>query len=79
MSKARALSFVEAAERHLAYLPGEVLVKFQPNTSSTQQQAALSVLRSRPSASDLEWIEPYALPPCIFVTAAVKLVMMNAA
>jgi serine protease len=55
-SEARARAFVDAARRHLDYLPGEVLVKFRPGTTAPQQQSAISVLRSRPALSDLEWI-----------------------
>ena len=61
MSKARALAFVRAAEARLDYLPGEVLIKFRSGVSQTQQQAALSSLRSRPSAGDLQWIGEIAL------------------
>ena len=61
MSKARALAFVQAAERQLGYLPGEVLIKFRPGMTPGQQQAALSALRSRPSATDLQWMGEVAL------------------
>ena len=61
MSKERALAFVRAAEQHLDYVPGEVLVKFRAGTSPSQQQAALSALRSRPSTTDLRWIGDVAL------------------
>ena len=61
MSKERALAFVRAAEARLDYLPGEVLIKFRSGVSQSQQQAALSALRSRPSAGDLQWIGEIAL------------------
>jgi serine protease len=61
MSKERALAFVRAAEARLDYLPGEVLIKFRAGVSQSQQQAALSSLRSRPSAGDLQWIGEIAL------------------
>jgi serine protease len=61
MSKERALAFVRAAEARLDYLPGEVLIKFRSGVSQSQQQAALSALRSRPSAGDLRWIGEVAL------------------
>jgi serine protease len=61
MSKERALAFVRAAEARLDYLPGEVLIKFRAGVSRSQQQAALSALRSRPSAGDLQWIGEVAL------------------
>ncbi len=61
MSKARALAFSRAAEQHLDYLPGEVLIKFRSGMTPGQQQAALSALRSKPAASDLQWIGEVAL------------------
>src|SRR5262245_6772824 len=61
MSRERALAFARAAEARLDYLPGEVLIKFRSGVSQTQQQAALSTLRSRPSAGDLKWIGEIAL------------------
>src|SRR6185503_19612637 len=61
MSKERALAFVRAAQGRLDYLPGEVLIKFRSGVSQTQQQAALSSLRSRPSAGNLQWIGEIAL------------------
>jgi serine protease len=61
MSKERALAFIRAAEAHLDYLPGEVLIKFRSGVSPSEQQAALSSLRSRPSAADLRWIGEVAL------------------
>ncbi len=61
MTKERALAFIRAADERLDYLPGEILVKFRPGMSPSQQQAALSVLRSRPSASELQWIGDVAL------------------
>ena len=61
MTRERALAFVRAAEARLDYLPGEVLVKFRAGVSQSQQQAALSSLRSRPSAADLFWIGEVAL------------------
>ena len=61
MSKERALAFVQAAVERLDYLPGEVLIKFRSGMTPSQQQAALSALRSRPAASDLQWIGEVAL------------------
>jgi serine protease len=52
----RALAFVQAADRNLGYLPGEVLVKFKAGATTTGQQRALMALRSRPPVSDLQWI-----------------------
>src|SRR6185295_3518219 len=57
----RALAFLEAAERALDYVPGEVLIKFKPGVGATGQQQALSALRSRPMLSDLRWIADVAL------------------
>jgi len=61
MTRERALAFSRAAEQHLDYLPGEVLIKFRSGMTSNQQQAALSALRSRPAASGLQWIGEVAL------------------
>src|SRR5437867_2592374 len=47
--------FVEASERGLNYLPGEVIVKFKPGVSPAGEQRALMALRSRPDAGDLQW------------------------
>jgi len=55
LTAARAEAFAEAARRGLDYLPGEVLVKFQPGMSPAGQQRALMALRSRPNAGSLEW------------------------
>jgi serine protease len=57
----RALGFVEAADRKLGYLPGEVLVKFKDGVSVAGQQRALAVLRSRPDVSELRWVGDVAL------------------
>jgi serine protease len=57
----RAQAFVDAAERGLNYLPGEVLVKFKPGTTFAGQQRALIALRSRPDASALKWVGDVAL------------------
>ena len=56
ISAERAWRFVQAADRNLDYLPGEVLVKFRPGVTPTGQQRALMALRSRPPVSDLQWI-----------------------
>jgi serine protease len=52
----RALAFVQAADRKLSYLPGEVIVKFRAGVTATGQQRALMALRSRPPVSNLRWI-----------------------
>jgi serine protease len=57
----RALAFVQAADRKLDYVPGEVLVKFRDGVSAGAQQRALSALRSRPSPSALHWVGEVAL------------------
>jgi serine protease len=57
----RALSMVLAADRKLAYVPGEVLVRFRAGVNSTGQQRALMALRSRPAPSDLRWVGDVAL------------------
>jgi hypothetical protein len=52
----RALALMTASDRHLEYVPGEVLVRFRPGVGVAGQQRALSALRSRPSPGDLRWI-----------------------
>jgi serine protease len=52
----RVAEFVAAYDRHLNYLPGEVLVTFKPGMTPAQQQRALMALRSRPSVDDLHWL-----------------------
>ena len=56
MSAERVAQFLEAADRKLDYLPGEVLVKFKDGVQPAGQQRALLALRSRPDAGQLEWI-----------------------
>jgi serine protease len=57
----QALAFAEAAARNLNYLPGQVLVKFKDGVDLAGQARALSALRSRPDAGDLEWVGDVAL------------------
>jgi serine protease len=57
----RALAFVQAADRKLDYVPGEVLVKFKSGITASGQQRALMALRSRPPLSELKWIGNVAL------------------
>jgi serine protease len=45
---------MEAAERHLDYLPGRVLVKFKDSADIAGQTRALSAIGHDPSASDVE-------------------------
>lgn len=52
----RAQAFVTAAEQHLDYLPGDVLVKFKAGMAPARQQRALSTLRSHPAVGDLQWM-----------------------
>ncbi len=57
MTADRAHAFLEAYDRHLDYLPGEVLVKFKDGTDVAGRQRALMALRSHPSVDALQWIE----------------------
>ena len=57
----RALAMMQAADRKLGYVPGEVLVKFREGVSVGGQQRALSALRSRPAPSELRWIADTAV------------------
>jgi serine protease len=52
----RAVALLEAFERGLGYVPGDVLVKFKPGTTIGGAQQALSSLRSRPDVNELVWI-----------------------
>src|SRR6516165_2798673 len=61
VSAQRAAQFVDAASRHLGYLPGEVIVKFKDGVTVDQQQRALDVSRGRPSVNSLEWAGPVAI------------------
>ncbi|HYN07760.1 MAG TPA: S8 family serine peptidase [Vicinamibacterales bacterium] len=60
-SPARARALIEARQRRLDYVPGEVIVKFRDGMTSVRRQRALTALRSRPSVSDLEWHRNVAL------------------
>jgi serine protease len=57
----RVARFVEAHERKLVYLPGEVLIKFKPGMGPADQDRALFALRGRPSSHDLRWSGDVAL------------------
>ena len=61
MTLERAQAFVQAAERKLNYVPGEVLVKFKAGVTASGQQRALDAVRSRPSVSQLRWIGEVAI------------------
>lgn len=61
MSAARAEGFVQAADRKLGYLPGEVLVKFRSGVTTAGQQRALQAVRSQPLVGDLRWIDQVAV------------------
>ena len=56
LTPSRALAMVTAFDRKLAYVPGEVLVRFRSGVTTTGQQRALLSLRSRPAPSDLRWV-----------------------
>ena len=61
LTSERAEAFVEASERHLNYLPGEVIVKFKPGVTTNGEQRALMALRSRPDVADLRWTGDFAV------------------
>jgi hypothetical protein len=61
LTAARAQAFIDARDRRLNYLPGEVLVKFKSGVSIDGEQRALMTLRSRPEAASLEWVGEVAL------------------
>ena len=56
LTPSRALAMVTAFDRKLAYVPGEVLVRFRSGVTTARQQQALMSLRSRPAPSDLRWV-----------------------
>jgi serine protease len=56
LTAARVAAFLDARDRHLSYVPGEVLVQFKPGVTIAQQQRSLDALRSRPSVDGLHWI-----------------------
>src|SRR5688572_33470242 len=56
VSPAQLAAYQLAAVRNLNYLPGEVLVKFRPGVTVSQQARALSSLRSRPLPDRMQWI-----------------------
>src|SRR6478672_10728880 len=61
MSAADAQAFVDAADRKLGYLPGEVIVKFKPGVEAQGQQRALDAIRSRPTVDRLQWMGEFAV------------------
>jgi serine protease len=61
LTPARALAFMQAAERHLDFVPGEVLVRFKDGVGADGQERALTALRSRPTVSSLKWVGEVAL------------------
>jgi serine protease len=56
MSRDQLMAYTEAGDRHLNYLPGQVLVKFRSGAMREGRQRALSVVPSQPDADNLEWI-----------------------
>ena len=61
MPGADAQAFADAGAGRLAYLPGEVIVKFKDGVESDGRQRALDAIRSRPAVDRLEWIGDVAL------------------
>ncbi len=61
MSRGDAIAVMDAAERKLDYLPGQVLVRFKADAGRLGQQRALSALPSHPDVSSAEWIGDVAL------------------
>ena len=60
-SETRARALIDARQRGLGYVPGEVIVKFRDGMPTALRQRALTALRSRPSVNDLEWHRDVAL------------------
>ncbi len=61
MTAERTMEYIQAAQQHLNYLPGEVLVQFKDGVSVDGQQRALQALRSQPSVNDLRWAGSMAM------------------
>lgn len=56
MSRAQAERAIAAWNQNLAFMPGEVLVKFRPGTRSDAQTRALSVVRGSADESEATWL-----------------------
>lgn len=54
-------AYTMAAERKLAYMPGQVLVKFRSNVGRAGQQRALANVGSQPNITGATWIGDVAL------------------
>lgn len=61
LTAARAAAMLDAANRQLGYVPGEVVVKFKNGVGPIAQDRALSTLRARPSSGDLTWMGDVAV------------------
>ena len=57
----RAMALADAASQRLDYVPGEVLVKFNPGVNAVGQERALAALRSRPNSNGLRWVGDVAV------------------
>jgi len=61
MTPARVAAILEAHRRGLRYIPGEVVLRFRSGVTQIGQTRALQALRSRPTASALQWIGSFAV------------------
>ena len=61
LSPERALAIVQAQDRKLDYVPGEVLVRFREGVGTAGQQRALMALRSKPAPHNLRWVGDVAV------------------
>jgi serine protease len=61
MSAARAEALVDAANRGVNYVSGEVLVQFKSGVTVADEQRALQAVRSQPSVGSLRWVGQVAL------------------
>lgn len=55
MTPAQVAALVDAIQRHMDYVPNEVVVKFRDGLDRADQQRALMALRSRPAVGELRW------------------------
>ncbi len=57
----RMARLVDASNRGLDYVPGEVLVRFRSLTTPAARQRALRALRGQPNLGDVEWQGQFAI------------------
>lgn len=61
MTPVQVAAYLDAVDRHLSYVPFEVVVKFKDGVSPAAEQRALMAMRSRPAVDELRWKGPVAI------------------